>query len=104
MPWDAVNGFAPDALQPALGELCFAVDELAEASVQRARDPDEVARLEDDLRLLDLCASAATEMLRDLRMTQKVRGALARSSRPLYTSWSPDVAAAAVTGLRVKAL
>jgi hypothetical protein len=45
VPWDAVNGFAPDALQPALGELCFAVDELVEVSVQGARDRDEVARL-----------------------------------------------------------
>jgi hypothetical protein len=82
VPWDAVNGFAPDASQPALGELCFAVDELVEVSVQRARDRDEVARLEDDLRLLDLCASAATEMLRDLRMTQELVGhSLARHDR-----------------------
>ncbi len=51
--WDAVNALAPDVLQPALTELCFAVDELIEARVQRARDRDGVARVEDDLRLLD---------------------------------------------------
>lgn len=52
------------------------------ASVQRARDRDKVARLENDLCLLDLCASDETEMLRDLRMTQELVGhSLARHDR-----------------------